>query len=340
MKQAGAEYESQSASNFPVPVEPNTRVPNVTLVVPCYNEQEVLPETAKRLGSILRDMCRRRKISGQSTICFVDDGSTDQTWDVIEQLVAADPYIEGLKLSRNCGHQNALLAGLFNASGDVVISIDADLQDDLEAIEAMIDANSAGSDIVFGVRKNRETDTFFKRFTAESYYRVLRIMGVDIVFNHADYRLMSRRAVNALKEFDEVNIFLRAIIPQIGLKSSIVFYSRAARFAGVSKYPVGKMLHLAVEGITSFSVTPLRMITMAGVVVSLVSFGTALWATAVALYNPAAVPGWASTVLPIYLLGGIQLLGIGVIGEYLAKIYMETKRRPRYIIEKNIRGPF
>ena len=237
-------------------------------------------------------------------------------------------------MSRNRGHQNALLAGLLTVKGEAVISVDADLQDDLSAIEEMLDDYAAGHDIVYGVRSSRKTDTFFKSFTATAYYRLLGIMGVEIVYNHADYRLMSRRAIEALKEFGEVNLFLRGIIPQLGFSHTIVYYERAERFAGESKYPLKKMLALAWQGITSFSNVPLQFITHLGLLVSLISFAVTIWAIWVKLFTEVAIPGWASTVLPIYFLGGIQLLCLGIIGEYLAKIYTETKRRPRYVIEK------
>jgi len=311
-------------------------VPRVSIVVPCYNEEEVLPETARRLGEILGGLSARGKIAAGSFVYFVDDGSKDRTWPTIESLAEREGFIRGVKLSRNRGHQNALLAGLFSADGDVVISIDADLQDDLDAIEAMLDAHRGGSDIVYGVRKARTTDTLFKRLTAEGYYELLRIMGVEAVFNHADYRLMSRRAIDKLREFKEVNLFLRGIIPQLGFTTSTVYYDRAERFAGESKYPLRKMLAFAWQGITSFSAVPLHLITTLGVLVSLGSFGVTLWALWIKLFSPDAVPGWASTVLPIYFLGGIQLLCVGIIGEYLAKIYMETKGRPRYLIEKMV----
>ena len=242
--------------------------------------------------------------------------------------------MRGIKLSRNLGHQNALLAGLLTVKGEVVISVDADLQDDLAAIEEMLDDYAAGYDIVYGVRSSRKTDTFFKNFTAIAYYRLLGIMGVEIIYNHADYRLMSRRVIDALREFGEVNLFLRGIIPQLGFSNTIVYYERADRFAGESKYPLKKMLSLAWQGITSFSNVPLKFITGLGLLVSLISFAVTIWAIWIKLFTELAIPGWASTVLPIYFLGGIQLLCLGIIGEYLAKIYMETKRRPRYIIEK------
>ena len=308
----------------------------LAIVVPCYNEEQVLPETTRRLSELLQRLADSGKVSDSSRIYFVDDGSRDQTWPLIEQLAQANPLIKGIKLSRNRGHQNALLSGLMNAEGDVVISVDADLQDDLDAIVEMLNAHSQGSDVVYGVRSRRDTDTFFKRFTAQAYYKLLQIMGVDVVFDHADYRLLSRRAIEALQGYEETNLFLRGIIPTLGFKSSKVYYERHERFAGESKYPVHKMLALAIEGITSFSPMPLRMIAAFGIFVTIISAFLGLWAVAVRLFTDSAVPGWASTAVPIYFLGGLQLLGIGVIGEYLAKVYMEVKRRPRYIIEKII----
>lgn len=305
----------------------------LSLVVPCYNEEAVLPETISRLTRLLEHLVENNLVGAASHVIFVDDGSRDRTWQIIQDVAANSQAVQGIKLSRNRGHQNALLAGLLDAKGDVAISVDADLQDDLGAIKKMILAHRQGSDIVFGVRKSRDTDTFFKRFTAEGYYRLLERFGVEVVFNHADYRLMSRRAIEAMREFNEVNLFLRGIIPQLGFPSSIVYYDRAERFAGESKYPLGKMLALAWQGITSFSTVPLRMITALGVLISFASFGITLWALFIRLFSDQALPGWTSTVVPIYLLGGIQLLCIGIIGEYLAKTYMETKRRPHFFIE-------
>ncbi|MBU1395453.1 MAG: glycosyltransferase family 2 protein [Gammaproteobacteria bacterium] len=305
----------------------------LSLVVPCYNEEAVLPETISRLTRLLEHLVENNLVDAGSHVIFVDDGSRDRTWQIIQDASANSQAVQGIKLSRNQGHQNALLAGLLDTKGDVAISVDADLQDDLDAIKKMILAHRQGSDIVFGVRKSRDTDTFFKRFTAEGYYRLLERFGVEVVFNHADYRLMSRRAIEALREFNEVNLFLRGIIPQLGFPSSIIYYDRAERFAGESKYPLGKMLALAWQGITSFSTVPLRMITALGFLISFVSFGITLWALFIRLFSDQAVPGWTSTVVPIYLLGGIQLLCIGIIGEYLAKTYMETKRRPHFFIE-------
>jgi len=311
----------------------------ISIVVPCYNEQDVLPETVGRLIKLCSELQDRNKICLDSQVIFIDDGSTDATWRLIENYAAERDNISGIKLSRNCGHQNALLAGLLLAEGDAVISVDADLQDDLDAIEQMIDEFISGKDIVYGVRKRRDLDTVFKRLTAESYYRLLNLMGVDVVFNHADYRLLSRRAIEALRQFREVNLFLRAIIPLLGFSSSIVYYDRKERFAGESKYPLKKMLALAWQGITSFSAVPLRMITVLGFMIFFGSLLITLWAIGIRLFSDWAVPGWTSTVVPIYLMGGIQLLGIGIIGEYLAKIYMETKSRPPFIIENRITSP-
>ncbi|CDH43087.1 glycosyltransferase family 2 protein [Candidatus Contendibacter odensensis] len=308
----------------------------LAIVVPCYNEEAVLPEMTKRLFSFLDDLAHRQLISEASRVYLVDDGSQDRTWSLIAQQVAIDSRVHGIKLSRNRGHQNALLAGLLHAEGDAVISIDADLQDDLNAIEQMVEEFNVGKDIVYGVRKQRDRDTRFKRMTAEGYYRLLVMMGVEVVFNHADYRLLSRRAIEALRQFREVNLFLRAVIPLLGFSSSIVYYQRKERFAGESKYPLRKMLSLAWQGITSFSAVPLRMITVAGFMIFLGSLSITVWAIGIRLFSDQAVPGWASTVVPIYLMGGIQLLGIGVIGEYLAKTYMETKARPLFIIEQQI----
>jgi glycosyltransferase involved in cell wall biosynthesis len=308
----------------------------LSIVVPCYNEQAVLPETARRLAALVRELVAKRKIGERSNIYFIDDGSSDRTWALIESLARDDAIVRGLKLSRNRGHQNALLAGLFNADGDAVITVDADLQDDLGAIEQMIDAHASGAEIVYGVRKRRTADSYFKRFTAEGYYRLLDAMGVEVVFNHADYRLMGRRAIEALRAFPEVDMFLRGIVPQLGFRAAAVQYDRAARYAGESKYTFGKMLAFAIQGVTSFSAAPLRMITVLGLAISGLSFAVTLWALWIRFVADAAVPGWASTVVPMYFLGGIQLLCIGIIGEYLAKIYLEAKRRPRFIIEKSV----
>ena len=310
----------------------------IVIVVPCYDEEPVLPETTRRLTELLGDLVARGKVGADSWICFVDDGSRDRTWALIEAAAQVSPLVRGLKLSRNRGHQAALMAGLMNADADAVISVDADLQDDLGAIEAMVDAHAGGADVVYGVRRRRDTDTFFKRFTAEGYYRLLGALGVEVVFNHADYRLLSRRVLSALASYRESNLFLRGIIPQLGFPSSVVHYDRAERFAGESKYPLVKMLSFAWQGITSFSAAPLRLITTIGALVSVGSFGVAAWALWLRLFTPDAVPGWTSTVVPMYFLGGVQLLCIGIIGEYLAKIYLEVKRRPAWFVEKGVGG--
>lgn len=309
---------------------------SLTIVVPCYNEEEILPITIKRLVGVITDLLSEKKIE-RGSICFVDDGSSDLTWDIIESSVEKYPEIEGLKLSRNRGHQNALMAGLLSVDSDMVISIDADLQDDVEVISGMVDQYHQGHDIVYGVRRRRESDSRFKKMSAELYYRFLHRMGVLVEFNHADFRLMSRRSIEVLKQYDEVNLFLRGIIPTIGFPSTSVTYDRDERLAGVSKYPLSKMLALAIDGVTSFTSVPLRLISVLGVVVFLGSLLLSLWVLWVRFTYGDAVPGWASSVLPIYFLGGVQLFSIGVVGEYVAKTYMETKRRPRYIIEKIVK---
>ena len=313
------------------------------IVVPCYKEQEVLPETSRRLGEKLDALIAAGKISADSRIMFVNDGSSDDTWPIIRRLHEERPErFSGVNLSRNRGHQNALLAGLLTAVNyaDMIVSMDADLQDDINAVDAMVDAYHEGYEVVYGVRSKRETDTFFKRFTAEGFYKVMKALGVDIVFNHADYRLMSRRAVEGLAQFTEVNLFLRGIVPQIGYKWTTVTYERAERFAGESKYPLKKMLAFAADGITSFSVKPIRLVLSAGVVVFLVSLIMFIYALVQKIMGHTTA-GWASLMASIWLLGGVQLLGLGVVGEYIGKIYNETKRRPRFIIESvlNQAGP-
>lgn len=303
------------------------------IVVPCYNEEEVLPETAKRLLDLLSRFRDAGLVTGESALYFVDDGSKDATWQFIHNLSVLDPRVHGVKLSKNRGHQNALLAGLSVAKGDAIITLDADLQDDIEVIGEMLDLFAKGCEIVCAVRMSRHSDTVFKRCTANVYYRLLELAGVDIVKNHADFRLMSRRALYHLQEYSEVNLFLRGIIPLLGLASAIVYYDRSARFAGNSKYPLRRMLMLALDGVTSFSVMPLRFITILGIIIFLMSFGMIGWVLYGRLFMNAGIPGWASSVIPIYFLSGIQLLSIGVLGEYVAKIYMEVKRRPRFSIE-------
>ena len=305
------------------------------VVVPCYKEEEVLPETSKRLKEKLTALIAQGKISPRSRILFVNDGSKDRTWPIIEELHAQDRIFSGVNLSRNRGHQNALLAGLMTAVqyADMMVSMDADLQDDIDAMDRMIYAYHEGCDVVYGVRSSRKTDSFFKRFTAESFYKLMKAMGVDIVFNHADYRLMSRRAVEGLADFREVNLFLRGIVPQIGYAWTTVEYDRAKRFAGESKYPLKKMLSFAFDGITSFSVKPMRLILVLGAVIFALSLVMLLW-TLIRWIAGATVSGWASLMCSIWMIGGIQLLALGVIGEYIGKVYSETKARPRYIIER------
>lgn len=308
--------------------------PVLAVVVPCYNEQEVLPETRKRLEALLARLIHEAAIDASSRIWFVDDGSRDRTWPMIQEMgTVPGSRVCGIKLSRNRGHQAALMAGLMTASGDVLVSVDADLQDDLEAIPKMLSEYRAGSEIVYGVRSQRDSDTFFKRFTAEGYYALLQRLGVEVVFNHADYRLMSRRAVESLREFPETNVFLRGLIPQLGFRATQVEYVRSERFAGESKYPFSKMLALAWQGVTSFTAAPLRAITGLGLLVSLVSLALGFWALWVSLFSNRTVPGWASIVIPLFLLSGVQLLSLGVIGEYVAKVFIETKRRPMYFVE-------
>lgn len=309
---------------------------HLAIVVPCYNEQEVLPETNSRLLALLTRLQKASLISALSTIHYVDDGSKDETWPLIETLATADSRVHGIKLSRNRGHQPALLAGLMTVEGDAMVSIDADLQDDVTVIEDMVREHIAGAEVVYGVRDSRQTDTGFKRNTALLYYRLMKAMGVDLVHNHADFRLLGRRAVEALRQYGEVNMFLRGVVPLIGYRAATVKYNRAERFAGVSKYPLRKMMSFAIEGVTSFSIVPLRLITLLGFLVAGFSFAMILFIVYGALVLNAVIPGWASAVVPIYFLGGIQLLSVGIVGEYVAKIYLETKQRPRYFIESSV----
>jgi polyisoprenyl-phosphate glycosyltransferase len=306
----------------------------LSIVVPCYNEEAALPLTAAALEAFLRSMIARGTVAPASSIWLIDDGSTDRTWRLIESLTTRSALFVGVKLSRNRGHQNALLAGLLSADGDAIVSIDADLQDDVGAIESMLAAYAQGYEIVYGIRSARQSDTRFKRWTALAYYRLLRTLGVDIVPNHADFRLMGRAAIKALAAYGEVNLFLRGIIPQLGFRYTSVRYERRERVAGQSKYPLRKMLRLALDGITSFTPLPLRMIAMLGGFVCLFSLAMVVWIIAIRLFTNHALPGWASTTVPIYLLGGVQLLSLGIVGEYVARIYSETKARPRFIIER------
>lgn len=309
---------------------------NLSLIIPCYNEEAVLPEAAKVISQKVHHLINSGKISQESSIYFIDDGSKDNTWKIIESLHQSDCTIKGMKLSRNRGHQNALLAGLLNAPGDVLISMDADLQDDINIIDDMLEKNDAGKHIVYGVRSSRDLDTFFKKHSAQLYYKLIKSMGVDAVFNHADYRLMSRETIEELKGFTEVNLFLRGMIPLIGYDSDISEYKRSERAAGESKYPLKKMLAFAWQGITSFSNFPLRLISWLGFIVFMFTAIMSGWILITKFFTDDALPGWASTVLPMYFLGGIQIFAIGVIGEYLGKIYLEVKGRPRFIIEKII----
>ena len=311
------------------------------VVIPCYNEEEVLPETSKRLRVKMQALMDGGTISPESRVLLVDDGSKDKTWELITALHQQDKLFEGVKLSRNRGHQNALLAGLMTARDrcDVSISMDADLQDDMDAMDEFLKEYHNGCEVVYGVRNKRDTDTAFKRQTALMFYRLMKGLGVDITYNHADYRLMSNRALNALSEFREVNLFLRGLAPLVGFQSGVVTYDRSERFAGESKYPFKKMLAFAIDGITSFSVKPLRLITTIGIVIFVASLAMLVY-TFIAWICGHTVTGWTSTIASIWMIGGIQLLSLGVIGEYVGKIYNESKRRPRFIIDRylNDRG--
>ena len=313
-----------------------TPVPSLAIVVPCYNEEEILPKTLGVLQALLHDLISKSKISDASKIYFIDDGSKDATWSLLKAAAVEHRDVVGIKLSRNKGHQNALYAGLCTSTEDIIVSIDADLQDDPQNIEYMVDEYLKGNDVVYGVRSERTTDTFFKRFTAEGYYHLMRKMGVDLVFNHADFRLMSRRALNALLEYEESNLFLRGIVREVGFPSSVVEYQRQAREAGESKYPLRKMLSFAWNGITAFSAIPLRAITVIGLISSLISFGIIAWVLVTRLFTDNAIPGWASILLPLLFIGSVQLLCLGVIGEYMSKLYSESKRRPKYHISELI----
>lgn len=305
-------------------------------VIPCYNEEEVLNETALRLREKYRTLESDGKISSDSRIVFVDDGSSDKTWEIILKLRSECKYFEGVKLSRNRGHQNALLAGLMSVKGacDVCISMDADLQDDISAVDRMLESYSNGSEIVYGVRSSRKKDSFFKRSTARFFYKLMHLLGAETVYDHADYRLMSRRALDALSDFSEVNLFLRGLVPMIGFKTDTVYYKRNPRFAGESKYPLKKMLSFAFEGITSLSIKPINLIIRLGILLSV--FGAVMLVySLVQHYLNNTTAGWTSLMASIWVIGGLQILSIGVIGKYVGKIYLEVKRRPRYIIEEN-----
>lgn len=305
------------------------------LVIPCYNEEEVLPETSKQLLEKITALMNAQKISEKSRIVFVNDGSKDRTWDLITELHQENPIYQGVCLSRNRGHQNALLAGLMTVKDhcDMTISLDADLQDDINAIDEMVEKYYEGNDVVYGVRNARKTDTFFKKFTAEGFYKVMKHMGADVVFNHADYRLMSRRALDGLESFKEVNMFLRGVVPMIGYKSDKVYYARKERFAGTSKYPLKKMLSFAWEGITSLSTKPISLITRLGMLIFLVSIVMLIYSIIRHVLG-ATITGWTSLIVSIWAIGGLQLLAIGIIGQYIGKVYLEAKERPKFIVEQ------
>ena len=311
------------------------KAPVLYIVIPCYNEQEVLPVTSGMFLEKITSLIEKGRVAPESRVVFVNDGSKDNTWNIIQDLAKSDEHFEGVCLSRNRGHQNALLGGLMTVKDrcDITISIDCDGQDDINAMDAMVDAYWDGCEVVYGVLSKRDTDTFFKRFTAEGFYKLMNWMGAQVVFNHADYRLMSSRVLNEFANFKEVNIFLRGMVPLVGFKSTSVYYERAERIAGESHYPLKKMLALAFDGITSLSVKPIRLITGFGALISVISFLGVIWAVVEAILG-STVAGWASTTSIVCFMGGIQLLCLGVIGEYIGKIYLETKQRPRFIISE------
>jgi glycosyltransferase involved in cell wall biosynthesis len=311
--------------------------PMLTIVVPCYNEEEVLTETIRQLRNLREELIAERLVSPESTLLFVDDGSGDATWDIIYKTSLRYPEVKGLKLARNAGHQNALLAGLFAAKtrSDCIVSIDADLQDDISVIRDFVQKFHEGYEMVYGVRNKRDTDTFFKRHTAQLFYKLMKAMGVDLVYNHADYRLMSRRAVEELERFEEVNLFLRGIVPLLGFRSTTVYYDRKERFAGKTKYPLKKMIAFALDGITSFSITPIRIISLIGFVSFFVSLLFGVYFLLLK-FTGHTQTGWTSLITSIWFLGGLQLIAFGLIGEYIGRIYKETKRRPRYIIDLDL----
>lgn len=311
------------------------KIPTLAIVIPCYNEEKVLPITAPMFLSKIEELIALGKVSRNSAILFVNDGSTDATWEIIKNLAMNNTHFCGICLSRNCGHQNALIAGLMEAKEfcDITISIDCDGQDDINAMNAMVDAYLDGCEIVYGVRSNRKSDTFFKRFTAESYYKILHNLGGEIIYNHADYRLVSAKALNAFASFKEVNVFLRGMFPMVGFASTCVYYERHERLAGKSHYPLRRMLALAFDGITSLSIKPIRMIMGLGFIFALFAMILVIYVLA-AYFGGRTVPGWSSSLISSCLIGGIQLICLGVIGEYVGKIYLETKNRPRYIISE------
>ncbi len=313
------------------------KAPVLYIIVPCYNEEEVLPETSSRLTALLSELTAGGQTDAGSRILFVDDGSRDKTWQIIERLAAKEPLVEGLKLAHNAGHQNALWAGMMSVKekADAVVTIDADLQDDVQAIRGFLEKYREGCEVVYGVRSKRETDTAFKRMTAQGFYRFMQRMGVDMVYNHADYRLLGRRALEALGEFSETNMFLRGMVPLLGFKSAEVTYERGERFAGESKYPLKKMIAFAIEGITSFSIRPVRWVALIGFLFALLGCVMALYAL-ISLICGQVVPGWTSIMVSIWIIGGVQLIALGLIGEYVGKTYNEVKRRPKFIVEEYI----
>ncbi len=313
------------------------RVPILYVVIPCYNEEEVLPENTKRMKEKMTSLIKNKIISPNSKVMYVNDGSKDNTWSIIKQNHEKEPLFTGITLSRNRGHQNALLAGLMTAKeyADVVISMDADLQDDINAIDQMLKKYLNGADVVYGVRKSREKDTFFKRFTAESFYKIMKFLGADVIYNHADYRLTSKKVLDEFSNFKEVNLFLRGMFPLIGYQSDIIYYDRNERFAGESKYPLKKMLNFAWDGITSFSVKPLRFICITGFLILLISIIIMIYSLVQKVLGN-TVDGWTFLSISIWFIGGLQMISIGIIGEYIGKMYNETKQRPRYIISENL----
>ncbi len=308
------------------------------IIIPCYNEEEVLQETKKSIEKLLKEMIDLNEISADSFICFVDDGSRDRTWEIIERFANSNPHFKGIKLSRNFGHQNALIAGLMQLkdSADALISMDADLQDDISVIKSFVSRYKEGYEVVYGVRKDRSRDSKFKRATAEAFYKFQSFMGIESISNHADYRLLSQKALNALAEFKEVNLFIRGIIPLIGFRSCSVYYTRGERFAGESKYPLKKMLFFALDGIASFSIVPLRVITFIGFIIFVLSFMIILWILFEKFFLGTTIQGWSSVMISIYFMGGIQVMSIGIIGEYIGRVFQQSKGRPRYIIDREI----
>jgi len=308
------------------------------IVIPCYNEEEGLAETTRRLKALFDDMIQSGEIDPESFICYVDDGSKDGTWQLIEQFQKESPYFKGIKLSRNFGHQNALIAGLMQLkdTADALISMDADLQDDINVVREFVQKYKEGYDVVYGVREDRSKDTKFKRGTAEFFYKFQHFMGIETIHNHADYRLLSQKALDALAQFKEVDLFLRGIVPLLGFRSCSVYYTRAERFAGETKYPLKKMIFFALDGIASFSIMPLRLITMVGFILFMLSLLAIVWIAVEKLFFDSTVQGWASTMISIYLIGGIQIMSLGIIGEYVGRNFQQSKARPRYIIDKEI----